>query len=48
MLAATISGKTAKDVFEAMRAGEGAADTIIERKGLRQMSDSDAIEKIVD
>ncbi len=48
ILDATISGKTAKDVFDAMWAGEGDADTIIERKGLRQISDSNAIEKIVD
>jgi aspartyl-tRNA(Asn)/glutamyl-tRNA(Gln) amidotransferase subunit B len=48
ILDATISGKTAKDVFDAMWAGEGDADTIIERKGLRQISDSSAIEKIVD
>jgi aspartyl-tRNA(Asn)/glutamyl-tRNA(Gln) amidotransferase subunit B len=48
----TISGKIAKDVFDAMWAGEAsgenAADTIIERKGLRQISDEGAIEKIVD
>jgi aspartyl-tRNA(Asn)/glutamyl-tRNA(Gln) amidotransferase subunit B len=44
----TISGKIAKDVFDAMWAGEGDADAIIERKGLRQISDEGAIEKIVD
>jgi aspartyl-tRNA(Asn)/glutamyl-tRNA(Gln) amidotransferase subunit B len=44
----TISGKIAKDVFDAMWAGEGDADTIIERKGLRQISDESAIEKLVD
>ncbi|HEY2819302.1 MAG TPA: Asp-tRNA(Asn)/Glu-tRNA(Gln) amidotransferase subunit GatB [Casimicrobiaceae bacterium] len=44
----TISGKIAKDVFDAMWAGEGDADAIIERKGLRQISDKGAIEKIVD
>ena len=44
----TISGKIAKDVFEAMWAGEGDADAIIERKGLRQISDEGAIEKLVD
>jgi aspartyl-tRNA(Asn)/glutamyl-tRNA(Gln) amidotransferase subunit B len=44
----TISGKIAKDVFEAMWAGEGDADTIIEKKGLKQISDTGAIEKIVD
>src|SRR5437667_5871328 len=31
----TISGKIAKDVFEAMWAGEGDADSIIEKRGLR-------------
>ncbi len=44
----TISGKIAKEVFDAMWAGEGAADEIIEAKGLRQITDSSAIEKIVD
>jgi aspartyl-tRNA(Asn)/glutamyl-tRNA(Gln) amidotransferase subunit B len=44
----TISGKMAKDVFEAMWAGEGDADTIIAKKGLKQVSDSGAIEAIVD
>ena len=44
----TISGKIAKDVFEAMWACEGDADSIIEKRGLRQISDAGAIEKIVD
>ena len=44
----TISGKIAKDVFDAMWAGEGDADAIIEKRGLRQISDQGAIEKIVD
>ncbi|MFL9709531.1 Asp-tRNA(Asn)/Glu-tRNA(Gln) amidotransferase subunit GatB [Methylobacillus sp. Pita1] len=44
----TISSKIAKDVFEAMWAGEGDADAIIERKGLKQVTDSGAIEAIVD
>ena len=47
----TISGKIAKDVFDAIWAGEaqgdGAADAIIAQKGLRQISDAGAIEKIV-
>jgi len=43
----TISGKIAKQVFEAMWAGEGDADAVIESKGLKQISDSGAIEKIV-
>jgi aspartyl-tRNA(Asn)/glutamyl-tRNA(Gln) amidotransferase subunit B len=44
----TISGKIAKDVFEAMWAGEGTADAIIEKRGLKQITDVSAIEKIVD
>ncbi len=44
----TISGKIAKEVFAAMWNGEGDADAIIEAKGLKQVSDSGAIEKIVD
>jgi aspartyl-tRNA(Asn)/glutamyl-tRNA(Gln) amidotransferase subunit B len=44
----TISGKIAKEVFDAMWAGEGSADQIIETKGLIQITDSSAIEKIVD
>ena len=44
----TISSKIAKTVFEAMINGEGTADTIIESKGLKQVSDSGAIEKMID
>ena len=44
----TISGKIAKDVFDAIWAGEGSADEVIEKRGLRQVSDAGAIEKIVD
>ncbi|MDJ0880241.1 MAG: Asp-tRNA(Asn)/Glu-tRNA(Gln) amidotransferase subunit GatB [Gammaproteobacteria bacterium] len=44
----TISGKIAKDVFEAMWNGEGDADDIIERKGLKQITDTGAIEKMID
>ena len=47
----TISNNTAKkDVFPAMWAGEhgGDADTIIAEKGLKQMSDSGELEKIID
>ncbi len=44
----TISGKIAKDVFEAMWNGEGTADDIIEAKGLKQITDTGAIEAIVD
>ena len=44
----TISNKIGKDVFEAMWAGEGDADSIIEKKGLKQITDTGAIETIVD
>ncbi|HXC37857.1 MAG TPA: Asp-tRNA(Asn)/Glu-tRNA(Gln) amidotransferase subunit GatB [Burkholderiales bacterium] len=44
----TLSGKMAKEVFDAMWSGEGEPDAIIEKRGLKQMSDSGAIEKIVD
>src|SRR5574340_140468 len=44
----TISGKIAKEVFEAMWNGEGDADAIIGARGLQQISDSGAIEKIID
>jgi len=44
----TISGKMARDVFDAMWAGEGDADAIIAAKGLKQISDGGEIEKIVD
>ena len=44
----TISGKIAKQVFEAMWNGEGTADEIIEAKGLKQITDTGAIEALVD
>jgi aspartyl-tRNA(Asn)/glutamyl-tRNA(Gln) amidotransferase subunit B len=44
----TISGKIAKEVFEAMWGGEGSADDVIEARGLKQITDSSAIEAIVD
>ncbi|MDV6340706.1 Asp-tRNA(Asn)/Glu-tRNA(Gln) amidotransferase subunit GatB [Nitrosomonas sp. Is24] len=46
----TISGKAAKTVFESMWNGEldKNADAIIDAKGLKQISDDSAIEKIVD
>jgi len=44
----TISGKIAKMVFEAMAAGEGSADQIIESKGLKQVTDTGAIEAMLD
>ncbi|MDH5395682.1 MAG: Asp-tRNA(Asn)/Glu-tRNA(Gln) amidotransferase subunit GatB, partial [Gammaproteobacteria bacterium] len=45
----TISGSIAKQVFEALWTGEGKdADSIIESKGLKQITDTGAIEAIVD
>jgi len=44
----TISGKIAKEVFDAMWAGEGSADAIIDQRGLRQISDAGAIENVVE
>jgi aspartyl-tRNA(Asn)/glutamyl-tRNA(Gln) amidotransferase subunit B len=44
----SISGKIAKDVFAAMWAGEGDADTIIVQRGLRQISDSGALAAAID
>ena len=44
----TLSSKTAKTVFEALLAGEGEVDTIIESKGLVQVTDTGTIEAFVD
>ncbi len=44
----TLSSKLAKDVFDGLWKGEGSADEIIDKRGLRQISDSSAIEKLVD
>ncbi|HEU4625259.1 MAG TPA: Asp-tRNA(Asn)/Glu-tRNA(Gln) amidotransferase subunit GatB [Steroidobacteraceae bacterium] len=44
----TISGKIAKEVFEAMWSSGRSADAIIEEKGLRQITDTSAIEKAID
>jgi aspartyl-tRNA(Asn)/glutamyl-tRNA(Gln) amidotransferase subunit B len=44
----TISSNGAKDVFEAMLAGEGDADSIIKAKGLVQITDESAIVKAID
>jgi aspartyl-tRNA(Asn)/glutamyl-tRNA(Gln) amidotransferase subunit B len=44
----TISGKIAKEVFEAMWAEGGSADALIEAKGLRQITDTSAIERVID
>ena len=43
-----ISSKIAKDVFERMWAGEGAAREIVEKQGLQQVSDTGALEKIIE
>jgi aspartyl-tRNA(Asn)/glutamyl-tRNA(Gln) amidotransferase subunit B len=44
----TVSGKLAKQVFEAMWNGAGSADEVIEQQGLQQISDASAIEGIID
>jgi aspartyl-tRNA(Asn)/glutamyl-tRNA(Gln) amidotransferase subunit B len=44
----TVSGKLAKQVFEGIWNGEGDADVIIEAKGLKQITDTNAIETVVD
>jgi aspartyl-tRNA(Asn)/glutamyl-tRNA(Gln) amidotransferase subunit B len=45
----TISNNAAKQVFDAIWIGEGSdVDALIEAKGLKQMNDSGALEKIVD
>src|SRR3982075_4194306 len=44
----TISGKIAKEVFEAMWSEGKSADAIIEAKGLKQITDSGAIEEVID
>ncbi len=44
----TISGKIAKEVFEAMWATGADADSVIAEKGLKQISDPAAIEKAID
>jgi aspartyl-tRNA(Asn)/glutamyl-tRNA(Gln) amidotransferase subunit B len=44
----TLSGKLAKEVFEVMWADASDADVVIEARGLRQITDSGAIEKVID
>jgi aspartyl-tRNA(Asn)/glutamyl-tRNA(Gln) amidotransferase subunit B len=44
----TLSTKIAKEVFDAMWAGEGDAEAIIAKRGLKQISDEGAIEQLVD
>ena len=43
-----INGKQAKEVFDAMWAGEGEAATIIAAKGLSQISDAGELEQVID
>jgi aspartyl-tRNA(Asn)/glutamyl-tRNA(Gln) amidotransferase subunit B len=44
----TISGKIAKQVFEELWQGTATADEVIEAKGLKQITDTGAIETIID
>jgi len=44
----TIAGKIAKDVFKSMWEGKGSVEEIIENQGLKQMTDIDALEGIID
>ncbi|MFC6669509.1 Asp-tRNA(Asn)/Glu-tRNA(Gln) amidotransferase subunit GatB [Marinobacterium aestuariivivens] len=44
----TLSGNIAKKVFEVMWSEGGSADEIIEARGLKQVTDTGAIEKVVD
>jgi len=44
----TLSGKLAKEVFEALWAGAPDADTVIQERGLQQITDTGALEALVD
>ena len=44
----TLSGNLAKEVFDAMWAGQGDPDQIIAARGLKQISDSGELEKLVE
>jgi len=44
----TLSAKMAREVFDAMWAGEGDPDAVIAQRGLKQISDAGAIEQLVD
>ncbi|MBU1725531.1 MAG: Asp-tRNA(Asn)/Glu-tRNA(Gln) amidotransferase subunit GatB [Gammaproteobacteria bacterium] len=44
----TVSNKIARDVFAAMWNGEGSADEVIDKKGLKQITDTSAIEAVID
>jgi len=43
----TLSGKLAKEVFEAIWLGDSSVDDVIEQRGLKQISDSSQIEQLV-
>ncbi len=42
-----ISSKIAREVFDHMWAGEGSAEAIVEARGLRQVSDTGALEALI-
>jgi aspartyl-tRNA(Asn)/glutamyl-tRNA(Gln) amidotransferase subunit B len=44
----TLSGKMAREVFDAVWSGEGDVDAVISKRGLKQISDSGELEKLVD
>ena len=44
----TLSGKLGKQVLDAMWSGEGSADEVIEARGLKQITDTGEIEKLID
>ena len=44
----TLSGKLGKQVFDGLWAGEGEVDDIIEARGLKQITDTGAIESMID
>ena len=44
----TVSGKLAKEVFEAMWSGGADADAVIAERGLKQITDSAAIERVIE
>ncbi|MDE2260111.1 MAG: Asp-tRNA(Asn)/Glu-tRNA(Gln) amidotransferase subunit GatB [Betaproteobacteria bacterium] len=44
----TLSGKMAREIFDALWSDGGEADTLIESKGLKQISDVSTLEKIVE
>jgi aspartyl-tRNA(Asn)/glutamyl-tRNA(Gln) amidotransferase subunit B len=44
----TVSGKLAKEVFEAMWSSDAEADAVIAERGLRQITDSAAIERVIE